>query len=104
MLACVDGHNPKDRVQISSKIKEILRARHAYNKKKKWGANCVRLSDREVACVESNAPQLAKCFFEHFYPWCRAHGIAIEEGVDRAQDEKRAAKMTEATVQRHFHG
>ena len=30
MLACVDGHNPKDRVQISSKIKEILRARAAF--------------------------------------------------------------------------
>ena len=31
ILACVDGHNPKDRVQVSSKIKEILRARHKYN-------------------------------------------------------------------------
>ena len=39
-----------------------------------------------------------------FYPWCRAHDIEIEEGVARSQDEKRAAKMTETTIQRHFNG
>lgn len=35
ILACVDGHNPKDRVQVSAKIRQILRTRHAYNKKMK---------------------------------------------------------------------
>ena len=54
--------------------------------------------------LQSKASRLSKNFFERFYPWCRAQGIKIEEGVERSQDEKRAAKMTEATVDRHFHG
>ena len=56
ILACVDGHNPKDRTQVSAKIKQMLRARHASNKKKKWGAGTIRLSAREVACVASKEP------------------------------------------------
>ena len=47
---------------------------------------------------------MAKTFFERFYPWCRAHGIAIEEGVERSQDQNRAVKMTDKVVERHFHG
>ena len=31
--------------------------------------------------VQSREPRLAKAFFERFYPWCRAHGIEIEEGM-----------------------
>eukprot|EP00966_Prymnesium_polylepis_P195329 4527424-Prymnesium_polylepis.1 len=82
----------------------MLRARHAANKQRKWRGGCIRLNDQEVAVVQSREPRLAKTFFERFYPWCRAHGIEIEEGVDRSQDEKRAAKTTEATVERHFNG
>ena len=52
----------------------------------------------------SKEPSLTHAFFQRFYPWCRAHGIEIETGVARSQDEKRAAKMTEAVVRRHFHG
>ena len=106
ILACADGQDPKDRTQISTKVREILRARHAANKKKKWRPELgvVRLSDKELECVESSEPRLTKTFFERFYPWCRAHGIGIDEGTPRSQDEKRAVKMTEATVERHFHG
>ena len=41
--------------------------------------------------------RLSNNFFQRFYPWCRAHGIEIDEGVERSQDQKRAVKMTEAT-------
>ena len=103
ILACTDGHKLKDRSQVSSKIKEMLRARHKFNRSKNYGLGTIRLSDSEKACAESKE-DLRHSFFQRFYPWCRAHGIEIEEGVDRAQDEKRAAKMTEATIERHFHG
>lgn len=104
ILACADGQDPKDREQVSVKIKELLKARHACNKRKKGGRGFVRLNREEVAVVHSKEPRLSKTFFECFYPWCRAHGIKIDEGGARSQDEKRAAKMTEATVTRHFHG
>ena len=104
LMACANGHSPKDRTEISSKIKTMLRARHDSNRKKKYGAGSVRLNREEVAVLQGNEPRLSKTFFERFYPWCRAHGIKVSEGVDRAQDEKRATKMTEATVERHFLG
>ena len=104
ILACADGQSPKNRVQISAKIRVMLRARHASNKKRKWGVGTIRLSAPEVAAAKSKAPQLTHTFFQRFYPWCRAHGIKIDEGVERPQDEKRTAKMTEPTVDRHFHG
>ena len=104
ILACGDGHNPKDRTQISAKVRQILKARHASNKKKRWRAGSVRLNEQEVSAAQSREPRLSTHFFQRFYPWCRAHGIKIEEGTARAQDQKRAAKMTEATVQRHFFG
>lgn len=104
ILACAAGQNPKDRTAVSAKVKEMLRARHASNKRRKSRAGCIRLNDQEVAVKQSQEPRLAHTFFQRFYPWCRAHGIEIEEGVERSQDVKRAAKMTEATVERHFHG
>ena len=103
ILQCADGQDPKDRTKVSTKIKEMLRARHLDNKHRKWGPGTLRLSEPEIAAVESKEPRLAKMFFERFYPWCRAHGIAIEEGVPRSQDQNRAVKMTEKTIQRHFH-
>ena len=75
----------------------MLRARHASNKRRKWRAGSIRLSDEEVAAVNSGRDErLSNKFFERIYPWWRAHGIEIEEGVARSQDEKRAAKMTAA--------
>ena len=104
ILACADGQDPKDRTNISTKIRAMLKARHASNKSKKYGRGSVLLNPAEVSAAESVQPRLAKMFFERFYPWCRAHDIAIEEGVERSQDQNRAVKMTEKTVQRHFHG
>ncbi len=92
MLACAAGQNPKDRAAISAKVKDMLRARHAANKRRNWRGGSIRLNDQEVAVVQSREP-LSKSFFERFFPWCRAHGIAIEEGVERSQDKKRAVKM-----------
>ena len=89
---------------MTSKVKEMLRARHASNKKRKYGTGTLKLNDQEVDAVNRNPTQLSNTFFQRFYPWCRAHDVAISEGVDRAQDEKRAGKYTEAVVERHFHG
>ena len=36
MMACADGQAPKDRMQISVKVREMLWALHASNKKRKW--------------------------------------------------------------------
>lgn len=104
ILACADGQQPKNRAQISTKIREVLLARHASNKKKHWHGGSIRLNDQEMAVVRNKDAQLAKCFFERFFPWCRAQGVKIEEGTERSQDKERAVKMTEAVVERHFYG
>ena len=41
ILACADGQEPKDRTKISTKIKVMLKARHASNKRKKYELACV---------------------------------------------------------------
>ena len=104
VLACADGQHPKDRTKISAKLREILRARHKRNKQLKWSHGFLRLNETELAAVQSKEPRMASSFFERFYPWCRAHGIAVEEGVERSQDQNRAVKMTNKVVERHFHG
>ena len=104
ILACAAGQVPKDRTAVSSKVKEMLRARQASNKARGWRGGSIALNAQEKAAMWSEEPRLSKVFFERFYPWCRAHGIKIDEGVPRSQDEKRAVKMTEATVERHMHG
>ena len=105
LLACGDGQDPKTRAQISVKVKEMLRARHKYNKKQGFGERCIKLNRVELIAVNSPKEEPRSCcFFAQYYPWCRGHGIAIEEGVDRAQDIQRAAKMHERTVDAHFHG
>eukprot|EP00966_Prymnesium_polylepis_P279260 6451623-Prymnesium_polylepis.1 len=104
ILACADGQDPKDRVSVSAKVIEMLRAHHKSTKQKRYGKGSVRLNDQELDAVQSKTPQLSHTFFTHFYPWCRAHGVAISEGVDRAQDEKRAAKYNENVVRTHFYG
>ena len=53
MLQCADGQDPKDRAKISAKVKEMLRARHASNKKKKYGAGSIRLTASTGARVVS---------------------------------------------------
>ena len=104
ILACADNQDPKDRTEVSVKIRQILRARHADNKRRKYGKGSVPLNESELDAVKSRMPTLSHKFFSHYYPWCRAHGVEIHEGVDCAQDEKRAKKMNESTVQRHFYG
>ena len=103
IVACGKGQVPKNRSEMSNKVKNVLRARHASNKKRKWCGGSVKLNEQEVAAVQSNE-RLSNNFFQRFFPWCRAHGIEVDEGVERSQDEKRAVKMTEATVEKHFNG
>jgi hypothetical protein len=105
ILACADGQQPKTRSQVSDKVREVLKTRHASNKKKQWRGGSIKLNRAELAIVRGVVdPQRAKTFFERFYPWCRAKGVKIEEGPERSQDVARAVKMTEEVVQRHFHG
>ena len=40
ILGCADGQKPKDRVAISLKVRELLKARHAANKQRRWRAGC----------------------------------------------------------------
>jgi hypothetical protein len=104
ILACCDNQDPKDRTEVTEKIRQVLRARHADNKRRKYGTGSVPLNREELECIKSKEDEISHMFFSQgFYPWCRAHGIKIHEGVDRAQDEARAKKMNEATVQRHFY-
>ena len=60
VLACADGQDPKDRTKISEKIKAMLKARHASNKKEKYSSSSVRLNAAEIAAAESIQPRLAK--------------------------------------------
>ena len=104
ILACADGQQPKDRVQVSAKVREILGSRHSSNKKRQWCGGSIKLNAEEMLVLQSKDKTRSTNFFQRFYPWCRAKGIKIEEGVARSQDETRAVKMTEAVVERHFHG
>ena len=44
ILACAAGQDPKDRTAVSAKIKEMLRARHASNKRRKWRGGTIHLN------------------------------------------------------------
>ena len=52
ILACAAGQVPKVCTAVSAKVKEILRARHAANKRRKWRDDCIRLRlcARAVSC------------------------------------------------------
>ena len=105
ILACADGQAPKNRAHVSDKVREILNARHASNKKKQWRGGAIKLNEPELAIVRGVVDaQRSQMFFERFYPWCRAKGVKIEEGTARSQDVARAVKMTDDVVERHFHG
>jgi hypothetical protein len=104
VLACADGQQPKGRTEISAKVREVLLARHASNKRRQWCGGSIRLNAQELAVARNSDAHLAKNFFERFFPWCRARGIKVEEGTERSQDKERAVKMTEAVVERHFYG
>ena len=68
ILACADGQDPKDRTAVSNKVRELLRARHADNKRRKWGTGCIKLNTQELRAVNSRELLLSKSFFERFYP------------------------------------
>jgi len=105
LLLCADGQSPKERWEVSIKFKQILRARHKANRKRKYGKGSLLLNQAEKEAVNKPMDEpLSHVFFGKYYAWCRAHGIEVSEGADRAQDVMRAAKMTEATVDRHFFG
>ena len=99
IIQCADGQKPKDRTEVSEKIIEILKARARANREKGYGKGTVLNEPEKAAAKSLPGHKLTKTFFTNFYAWLRAHGVGIDEGVDRSQDAKRAAKMTEGTVQ-----
>ena len=60
ILACADGQLPKNRVQISAKVREMLLARHASNKRRGWGGGSIKLNGPELAVVRNKDARLAK--------------------------------------------
>ena len=53
ILACAAGQKPKDRVEVSAKVKQMLRARHTSNKQRNYRAGTIRLNEQELAAVRS---------------------------------------------------
>eukprot|EP00966_Prymnesium_polylepis_P310961 7184452-Prymnesium_polylepis.1 len=49
LLACADGQDPKDRTAVSTKVREMLRARHASNKRRSWTGGSIKLNAEEKA-------------------------------------------------------
>eukprot|EP00967_Tisochrysis_lutea_P159373 scaffold330165_cov72-Tisochrysis_lutea.AAC.1 len=81
----------------------MLRARAAFNKARKYGLGSIPLNKQERDVV--NCPDdLAHRFFQRIYPWWRAHGVQIDEGVSRAEEERRSRKRNNEVVQNHFYG
>lgn len=104
IMECADGGKPRYRVDITKKIKEILRYRKASNKKRKHGKGTIKLNRNEREVLASSETELSSTFFSHFYAWCQARDIGINEGTPKTAEVKRVEKMTEATVKRHFSG
>ena len=104
IMECADGNKPQYRTDITVRIRTILRGRVRDNKKKKYGTGSVKLNSREQAVLASDATQLSNTFFQHFYAWCRARGLEVDEGTPKTSEAKRAAKMTESVIDRHFNG
>jgi len=103
VLARADVHDPQNRHQISVKVRAVLAERHRFNKTKKYGKGTIPLNTPELNHLNSNI-DLSHTFFQRIYPWWRARGIDITEGVSRAEEEKRSQKHREAVVENHFFG
>jgi hypothetical protein len=103
LLNEANHHKPKTRSDVSAKVREMLKARHTYNRSKKWGKGTVALTDLE-ATFANGTGDLSNTFFQAIFPWWRARGINIDLGVSRAQEEKRSKKMREPVVHNHFYG
>jgi len=104
IMECADGGKPRYRVDITKKITEILRYRKAVNKKRKHGKGTIKLNRNEREVLALSETELSSTFFSQFYAWCQARGIMVNEGTPKTAEVKRAEKMTEATVDRHFSG
>lgn len=104
LISCADGGKPKDHAEITTKVKELLKARLVANRAKAAVGGAIKLNTPERDILKKDPEELTHTFFSHFYPWCRARGIEIETGKTNNEDEKRAAKMTEPTIERHFYG
>jgi len=103
ILARADAHDPQTRHQISVQVRRLLSERYKFNKSRKFGKGSIPLNTNELNHVNSDV-DLSHTFFQRIYPWWRARGINISEGVSRAEEERRSRKRTEVVVQNHFFG
>eukprot|EP00967_Tisochrysis_lutea_P158778 scaffold325929_cov59-Tisochrysis_lutea.AAC.1 len=81
----------------------MLTERHRFNRIKKFGKGSIPLNTPELNHVNSTL-DLSHTFFQRIFPWWRARGVDIAEGVSRAEEERRSMKHTEQVVENHFFG
>ena len=68
LIECADGQKPKDRDQIASKIRTLLRERHRFNRSRKYGVGCIPLSRVEVEFVNKTTG-IYQTFFANLFAW-----------------------------------
>ena len=56
LMKCADGNCPKNRDEITSKMREMLRARNKDNRNRKYGMGTIPLSRTEVQFANSSGP------------------------------------------------
>ena len=100
LMECAHGDMPKNNEEITSKMKAMLRARHKFNRKRKFGAGSIPLRKNEVNFVNSSGITMWYSLRAKLFAWFQAHGLDVELGKDKPEDAKRAAKMTKATYGR----
>ena len=61
MLCCAAGQEPKDRAAVSAKVKEMLRARHASNKRRSWTGGSIKLKCVGSCRARGRAGSGARC-------------------------------------------
>lgn len=68
LLQCADGHMPKDRNEIAAKMRTMLRQRHAFNKRRKYGSGCIPLTPREVEFANSS-DGMYQSLYANLFAW-----------------------------------
>jgi len=62
------------------------------------------LNQQEINFCLGTKPKLWQTFKANLFAWFVSHDLDVCMGKDQPEDHKRACKMTEETVERHFFG
>eukprot|EP00965_Chrysotila_dentata_P035060 1166804-Pleurochrysis_carterae.AAC.1 len=85
--------------ELTKKVTQMLHARKADNRRRKYSKGCTPLSRAEKRLLQPNAT-LSHTWEQRFL----ARHAQLQLKGEKAEDAKRAKKQTEATVQHHFYG